>query len=567
MKVRRLGVAFLWVALAVWLSAAERAPESAVDAFDLVLVGGTVYDGSGEPPRVADVGIRGGRIEAVGDLSADRAGRRLDVRGLAVAPGFINMLSWATESLLADGRSLGDLCQGVTLEVMGEGSSMGPLNPEMKELTLRDQGEFRYEIPWTTRGEYLEYRERRGGSTTVASFVGASTVREHVLGQANRPPAAEELRQMQALVAQAMEEGALGVGAALIYTPGCFASTGELTALARTVAKYDGMFVCHLRSEAGRFLESIGEIVRIARESGARAEIYHLKAAGRAHWPKLEAAVQIIEEARANGVRLAADMYTYPAGATGLDACMPPWVREGGYEAWRARLLDPETRRQVAREMAQAGAGWENFFLAAGSPENIRFVGFKNPALRPLIGRTLAEVAAARGKPPEETVIDLVVEDGSRVEAVYFLMSEDNVRRQIRLPWVSFGSDAESSAIEGPYLQSSVHPRAYGNFARLLGRYVREEQLIPLAEAVRRLTALPADNLRLRDRGRIQPGCWADLAVFDPARVRDLATYETPRRLAEGMVHVFVNGVQVLANGQHTGATPGRFVRGPGYRP
>ena len=564
---RRLGATVFLVALLAWLPAAENAPGSATAAFDLVLAGGTVFDGSGQPPRVADVGIRNGRIEAVGDLSVDRTSRRLDVRGLAVAPGFINMLSWATESLLADGRSLSDICQGVTLEVMGEGDSMGPLTPDMKAETLRNQSGFKYDMPWNTLGEYLEYLERRGVSTNVASFVGASTVREGVVGLDNRPPTPEELGQMQALVARAMEEGALGVGAALIYTPGCFASTGELTALARTAAKYDGMFICHLRSEAGQFLEGVGEIVRIARDSGARAEIYHLKAAGAANWPKLEAAVQIIEEARASGVRLTADMYAYTAGATGLDACMPPWVREGGYERWRERLLDPAIRLRVMREMVQPGAGWENFFVAAGSAEHIRFVGFKNPALRPLIGRTLAEVAAGRGQSPEETVIDLVVEDGSRVEAIYFLMSEDNVRRQIRLPWVSFCSDAESAPAEGPQLQSSVHPRAYGNFARLLGRYVREERLIPLEEAVRRLTALPAENLRLPDRGRIRPGFWADLAVFDPARVRDLATYEKPRQLAEGMVHVFVNGVQVLADGRHTGATPGRFVRGTGYRP
>lgn len=564
---------FSWVALIILaaaglgLGAAGHPPDAGEALFDLILAGGTVYDGSGEPPRVLDVGVRAGRIEAVGDLSVDRASRRLDVRGLAVAPGFINMLSWATESLLADGRSMSDICQGVTLEVMGEGSSMGPLTAPMKERTLRDQTEYKYEIPWTTLGEYLEYLERRGVSTNVASFVGAATVREGVVGLDDRPPTSEELGQMQALVARAMEEGALGVGAALIYTPGCFASTGELTALARTAAKYDGMFICHLRSEAGRFLEGVGEIVRIARESGVRAEIYHLKAAGASNWPKLEAAVQIIEEARTSGVRLTADMYAYTAGATGLDACMPPWVREGGYERWRERLLDPATRRRVMREMVQPGAGWENFFVAAGSAEHIRFVGFKNPSLRPLIGQTLAAVAAARGQSPEETVIDLVIEDGSRVEAIYFLMSEDNVRQQIRLPWVSFCSDAESAPAEGPQLQSSVHPRAYGNFARLLGRYVREERLIPLEEAVRRLTALPAENLRLPDRGRVKPGYWADLAVFDPARVRDLATYEKPRQLADGMVHVFVNGVQVIADGRHTGATPGRFVRGPGYRP
>jgi N-acyl-D-amino-acid deacylase len=490
----------------------------------------------------------------------------IDAAGLAVAPGFINMLSWATESLIADGRSQSDIRQGVTLEVFGEGWSMGPLNEAMRREMLERQGDIKYEIPWTTLGEYLEYLVRRGVSTNVASFVGATTVRIHVLGYENRPPTPEEMERMRQLVRQAMEEGALGVGSSLIYAPAFYASTEELIELCKVAAEYGGMYISHIRSEGNRLLEAIDELIRIAREAKIPAEIYHLKAAGRANWPKLDEAIRRIEAARAQGLRITANMYPYTAGATGLDAAMPPWVQEGGHRAWIERLKNPAIRQRVTREMRTPTDRWENLYLMAGSPENVLLVGFKNEALKPLTGKTLAEVARLRGRSPEDTIIDLVIEDDSRVGAVYFLMSEENVRKQIALPWMSFGSDAESLAPEGVFLKANPHPRAYGTFARVLGRYVREEKIIPLEEAIRRMTSLPAENLKLDRRGRLKVGYFADVVVFDPAKVQDHATYERPHQYATGVIHVFVNGVPVLRNGEHTGATPGRVVRGPGYK-
>jgi N-acyl-D-amino-acid deacylase len=535
--------------------------------YDVVIRGGTVYDGSGGAPFAGDVAIRGDSVAAV-----DTAGRRglrgrreVDARGLAVAPGFVNMLSWATESLLHDGKAQSDVRQGVTLEVFGEGSSMGPLNDAMKRQMVEEQADVKFPVTWTTLGEYLETLERKGVSVNVASFVGATTVRVHELGYADRAPTPEELSRMQALVRRAMEEGALGVGSSLIYAPAFYAKTDELVALMKAAAPYRGMYISHMRSEGNRFLESIDELLTIARESGAPAEIYHLKAAGQANWPKMARAIAKVDSARAAGARITADMYTYVAGATGLDAAMPPWVQEGGYQAWARRLRDPATRERVAREMRTPTDAWENLYLATGSPERVVLVGFKADSLKRYTGKTLAEVARLRGTSPEETAMDLVVRDGSRVGTVYFLMSEDNVRRQVRLPWMSFGSDAEALAPEGAFLESNPHPRAYGNFARVLGRYVRDEKLVPLEEAVRRLTSLPATNLGLRRRGMLRPGFHADVAVFDPARVQDHATFERPHQYSTGMVHVFVNGTQVLRDGEHTGATPGRVVRGPGW--
>ncbi len=534
--------------------------------YDVVLRGGTVYDGSGGPPRVTDVGLRVDRVAAIGDLAGATAGLELDVRGLAVAPGFINMLSWATDSLILDGRSESEIRQGVTLEVFGEGVSYGPVNDRVRTfLTEQLPPEFHYDVTWTTLGEYLEHLVSRGVSTNVASFVGATTLRIHAIGFDDRPPTAEELEAMRGLARHAMEEGALGVGSSLIYAPAFYAKTDELIELARIAAAYDGMYISHLRSEGDRLLEGVDELIRIARQSGARAEIYHLKAAGEANWPKLDAAIAAIERARAEGLAITADMYTYTAGATGLDAAMPPWVQEGGFEAWSERLRDPAVRRRVAAEMSAPGDGWENLMHAAGA-DGMLLVSFRNASLRHLRGRTLAAVARERGRTPAETAMDLVVEDGSRVGTVYFLMSEENVRRQIGLPWVSFGSDEASQAPEPPFLEFSPHPRAYGTFARLLGRYVRDERLIPLEEAIRRLTSLPAENLRLRDRGLLAAGRFADVVVFDPAAVADHATYEDPHRYAAGMLHVFVNGTAVLRDGEHTGATPGRVVRGPGWR-
>jgi N-acyl-D-amino-acid deacylase len=532
---------------------------------DVVLRGGTIYDGSGGPPVVGDVAIDGERIVGVGDLGRVRGTRELDVAGLAVAPGFINMLSWATESLIEDGRSLSDIVQGVTLEVFGEGWSEGPLTEAMRAEVVENQADIKYDVTWTTLGDYLEHLVERGVSTNVASFVGATTVRIHELGYEDRPPTPEELARMQDLVRAAMAEGALGVGSSLIYAPAFYAETDELVALAAAAGESGGLYISHMRSEGNRLLEAVDELVTISREAGVPAEIYHLKAAGEANWGKLGEVIAKVEAARAEGLAITADMYNYTAGATGLDAAMPPWVQEGGHDAWVERLKDPAVRARVIADMRTPTDEWENLMLAAGSPDKVLLVGFKNDALKPLTGKTLAEVAAARGVSPEDAAIDLVIEDDSRVGTVYFLMSEDNVRRQVALPWVSFGSDAGSEAPEGVFLKSNPHPRGYGNFARLLGRYVRDEKLVPLAAAIRRLTSLPATNLKLRDRGRLVPGHFADLAVFDPAAIQDHATFDKPHQLATGMVHVFVNGVQVLADGEHTGAKPGQVVRGPGW--
>jgi len=533
--------------------------------YDIVIRHGTVYDGSGAPGVVADLAINGDTVAAIGDLDGARGTVEGEATGLAVAPGFINMLSWATESLLEDGRSQSDIRQGVTLEVFGEGWSMGPLTEAMKQEMVAQQGDITFDVTWTSLGEYLEHLERRGIAPNVASFVGATTVRIHELGYADRPPTPEELDRMEALVRQAMEEGALGVGSSLIYAPAFYAGTPELIALTRVAGSFGGSYISHLRSEGNRLLEAVDEFLTIAREAGVPAEIYHLKAAGQANWPKMDTVIAKIEQARADGLAITADMYTYPAGATGLDASMPPWVQEGGLDAWVQRLQDPRQRARVLREMRTPTDAWENLYLAAGSPERVLLVEFRQDSLKYLTGKTLAEAAALRGTSPEETAIDLVVSDHSRVGTVYFLMSEDNIRTQIQLPWVSFGSDAASLAPEGVFLRSNPHPRAYGNFARVLGTYARDEGLLSLAEAIRRLTSLPAANLNLRRRGRLSPGFFADVVVFDPTTVRDHATFDQPHQYATGVRHVFVNGTPVLTDGEHTGARPGRVVRGPGW--
>jgi N-acyl-D-amino-acid deacylase len=534
--------------------------------YGVVVRNGTLYDGGGNAPFVGDVAINGDVIAAVGKLENARGKIEIDAKGLAVAPGFINMLSWATESLIQDGRSQSDIRQGVTLEIMGEGESMGPLNKAMKKEMLERQGDIKYPVKWTTLGQYLDFLARRGISCNVASFVGATTVRIHEIGYADRPPTSNELERMKRLVRQAMQEGALGVGSSLIYAPAFYAKTGELIALAKVASEFNGMYISHIRSEGTRLLEAADELITISREAKIPAEFYHLKAAGQSNWNKLGALIQKIEAARAGGLRVTADMYTYTAGQTGLDAAMPPWVQEGGYNEWAGRMKQPAIRARLKRDMDTPTDQWENFFVASGSPANILLVGFRNDKLKPLTGKTLAEVAAMRGTSPEETAMDLVIEDGSRVSTVYFLMSEENVRKEIALPWVSFGSDAESSAPEGVFLKSNPHPRAYGNFARLLGKYVRDAKLVSLEEAIRRLTSLPAGNLKLDRRGALRPGYFADVVVFDPATIQDHATYEKPHQYSTGVRHVFVNGVQVLKEGEHTGATPGRVVRGPGWR-
>ena len=536
---------------------------------DVILRGGMIYDGSGSPPYVGDVVIRGDRIVAVGTGGAaggSQAKLEIDASGLAIAPGFINMLSWAPDSLIQDGNSQADIRQGVTLEVFGEGMSYGPLNGAMKKEMAARQGDIKYDIKWTTLGQFLEYLERKGVSPNIASLVGATTVRIHELGFADRPPTPQELRRMQELVAEAMEEGAMGVGSSLIYAPAFYADTDELIALCKVAAAYDGLYTSHMRSEGNRLIEGVEEILTVARASGVRTEIYHLKAAGQSNWPKMDQVIAMVEAARAEGILITADMYNYIAGATGLSASMPPWVQEGGHDEWVKRLKDPAIRARVMKEMTTPTDEWENLFHAAGSADNLLLVGFKSEKLKPLTGKTLAEVAKMRGKSPEETAIDLVIEDDSRVGTVYFLMSEDNVKKQIALPWVSFCSDAGSPATEGVFLKSNPHPRAYGNFARLLGKYVRDEKIITLQEAVRRLTSLSAENLRIRDRGSLKPGYFADVVIFDPATIQDHATFEKPHQYATGMVHVFVNGEQVLRDGEHTGARPGRVVRGPGWK-
>ena len=524
---------------------------------DLLIRGGAVYDGRGRAPFDGDVAISGDTIAAVGQLEDWHGRDEIDARGLAVAPGFVNMLSWATESLLEDGRAQSDVRQGVTLEVMGEGFSMGPLTDTMKEEVVA-QSLLGHPVEWTTLGEYLEHLERRGVAPNIASFVGSATVREHELGAEDRPPTDAELARMQQLVADAMREGAVGLAAALIYAPAFYAQTDELIALARPA----GMYITHLRSEGDALLEALDEFVTIVRTAGVRGEIYHLKVAGRANWHKLADLIAHLEAEQRAGLPVTADMYTYTAGATGLDGAMPPWVQEGGYEAWRARLQDPGVRARVAAEMQAPTDRWENMFELAGA-ENMKLLAFKNEQLRPHTGKTLAQVAAERGTSPVETAMDLVVEDGTRVGVAYFTMSEDNLRREIALPWVSFCSDSDAPSAEGRFLQWSNHPRAYGTFARLLGRYVRDEQVIPLEEAVRRLTSLPAGNLRLQRRGLLEADYYADVVVFDPDRIEDHATYDEPHQYATGVLHVAVNGRLVLRDGEHTGTLPGRVVRGP----
>jgi len=546
------------VALCLSASTAISAPQ-----YDLVIRGGEIYDGSGGAPVGGEVAVKGQRIVCVGACPG-AAKKTVDATGKAVSPGFINMLSWSTESLIQDGRALSELKQGVTLQVMGEGDSMGPLSPEMKRLALQRQGDIKYPIGWTSLDEYLRFLETKGVSVNVASFIGAATARIHVLGEGDVDPTPEQLAQMRALVVKAMEDGAMGVGSSLIYAPGSYAETDELVALVTEAGRCGGMYISHMRSEGNRLEEAVAELIDISRRSGAPAEIYHLKASGKPNWGKLDSVLKQIETARADGLRITADMYTYPAGSTGLDAAMPTWVQAGGVEQWIARLKDPATRAKVKAEMIGEPVGFENLQRHAGA-EGTLLVGFKNPKLKPLTGKTLAQVAQERGVSPQDAAIDLVIEDGSRVQVVYFLMDETNVARQTALPWMSFGSDAEGQAPEGPFLLSSTHPRAYGNFSRLLAKYVRDEKRLTLSEAVRKLAALPAHNLGLHDRGMLKVGNYADIVVFDPATIQDHATFEKPQQFSTGVSEVVVNGQLALANGEPTAARPGQVVRGRGW--
>ena len=552
------------LALAAVLLAATAAQATSPPAYDVLIRNAQIYDGSGGAPFKGEVAIAEDRIAYVGPKAPESARTVIDAGGKAVSPGFINMLSWATDSLIADPRGLSDLKQGVTLEVMGEGSSMGPLSPQMKRLETQRMGDIKYDIAWTSLDEYLTWLTKRGTALNVASFVGAATVREHVLGEGDVDPTPQQLAAMRKLVVEAMQDGALGVGSSLIYAPASYAETPELVALASEAGRCGGIYISHMRSEADRLLEAIDELIDISRQSGAPAEIYHLKQAGKGNWDKLDPAIARIEAARAAGHRITADMYTYTAGSTGLDAAMPPWVQAGGVESWTQRLKDPTTRAKVIAEMRQDKPAFENLYRHAGA-EGTLLVGFKNPALKGLTGKTLAQVAKDRGVSPEDAAIDLVIEDGSRVQVVYFLMSEQNVARQTALPWMSFGSDASAQAPEGVFLKSSTHPRAYGNFARLLGKYVREEKTTSLADAVRRLSAFPAQNLGLKERGMLKAGYYADVVVFDPATIGDVGTYEQPKQFAVGVSDVFVNGRQALKDGEPTGQLAGQVARGRGW--
>jgi N-acyl-D-amino-acid deacylase len=552
--------------LALWVIAvAQSQPRQSSQplSFDIIIKGGTVFDGTGRPPRRADVGILKDRIAVIGNLSRANARSVVDAKGLAVAPGFINMLAHSESSLIVDPRSLSELKQGVTTQIFGE-FSMGPLNDQMKQRMRGTQGDVKYEIEWTTLSEYLNYLEKRGISQNVASFIGAVTIRENVIGLEDKPPTPAQLDEMRELVRREMEAGALGITTALIYPPAFFAKTDELIELCKVAAKYRGKYTTHMRSEGNQLLEAVQETLRISREAGLPAEIYHLKASGESNWPKMDQVIKMIEDARRKGLKITANMYTYPAGGTGLDASMPPWVWDGGREAGYKRLQDPATRQKIAEAIRTPSNDWENLYMLAGSPDRLLLASFRTEKLKPLAGKTLAEVAKMRGKDPVETIMDLVLEDRSRIGTIYFLMSEENIKKQIRLPWVSFGSDAASIAPEGNVLRSSAHPRAYGNFARLLGKYVRDEKVISLTEAIRRLTGLPATNLELDHRGFLKPGMFADVVVFDPRTIADRATFENPHQLSVGVKDVFVNGVQVLKDGEHTGTKPGRALWGPG---
>src|SRR3989440_839655 len=532
--------------------------------FDIIIKDGTVYDGSGAEPKQADVVIRGDRIVGIGDFKAAKAKAVIDAQGLAVAPGFINMLSWSTVSLIHDGRSQSEIRQGVTTEIMGEGESMGPVNDRVREHMIRQQIDIKYDIKWNTLAEYLQYLQKRGVSCNVASFIGATTIRENVIGFEDQQPTPRQMDEMRELVRKEMEAGALGIGSALIYPPAFYAKTEELIELCKVAAKYQGKYISHMRSEGNRLLEAFDELLHISREAHIPAELYHIKALGQKNWGKMDTLLARIEAARKKGLPVRANMYTYIAGGTGLDACLPPWTQDGGYPELLKRLRDPEIRKKIAAEVKVDSDKWENLYLGAGSPDRIILADFTAEKLKPFSNKSLAEVAKMRGKDPIETIMDLLVENEKPIGATYFLMSEENVKKEIAKPWISFGSDEASQAPEGVFLKSTPHPRAYGTFARVLGKYSRDEKLVTLPEATRRLSALPATNLGLDHRGFLKEGMFADVVVFDPVTIADHATFENPAQYATGMKNVFVNGREVLKDGEHTGAKPGRALYGPG---
>jgi len=537
---------------------------SSKQEYDTIIRNGMIYDGNGGEPFKGDIGINADTIAFIGDLSKASAKNEVDAKGNAVAPGFINMMGHSEESLIQDGRGQSDIKQGVTTEIFTE-FSMGPLNPKMKMMQKEGQGDIKYEVEWNTLGEYMNFLEKKGISPNIASFVGTGAVRMYVIGEDNVAPTPSQLDSMKLLIRQAMEEGALGVTNALIYPVDFFAKTDELIALSKEAAKYGGMYTSHMRSEGNKLLEAVEELITISKEAGIPAEIFHLKAGGKNNWIKMDSVIRRVERARREGQAITADMYTYVAGATGMTSAFPPTLQDGGFGKLRERLMDPKIRKEMVKAMNTDATDWENLYYGAGGAEHVLLLGFKQDSLKKFTGKTLAEVAKIRGTSPEETAMDLIVQDSTRVGVAYFLMSEENVRKQVSLPWVSFGSDEGSYTTEGVFLKSNAHPRAYGNFARVLGKYSRDEKLMPLQEAIRKLAKLPADNLKLQKRGELKVGYYADIVIFDPSKVKDNATFEKPHQYSEGMIHVFVNGVQVLKDDEHTGAKPGRFVKGPGF--
>lgn len=524
--------------------------------YDIIIKNAQILDGSGKPGYSGDIAINADTIAAVGNIENAVGKQEIDATGLSVAPGFINMLSWANISLLEDGRSQGDIRQGVTLEVLGEGSSMGPLSESMRKEMKESQGDIKYDIPWTSLGEYLNHLETKGISTNVASFVGNATLRQHVIGIEKRLPTAEEMAQMKKLLRQGMEEGAVGLSTSLIYVPSGHAETEEIIELAKIVAEYDGMYVSHIRDEEGGLLEAVDELISIAEAAKLPAEIYHFKASGNANWQLLDSAITLVENARKKGLAITTDMYMYNASSTGLNVVLPAWAKEGGHSSTMRLMENQAKRKQMMNEI--------DFHVP---PEKILMVGFRNKAMRKYIGKTLADVANERKKSPNETLVDLIYEDDSRIQVVYFSMYEENIKKKLKLPYMSICSDAGSYTNEGVFLEQSTHPRAYGSFARLLGHFVREEKVIPLEEAIHKLTSLPATNLKLNKRGALKEGYFADVVIFDATTITDNATFEKPHQYATGMQHVFVNGGHVLKDGEHTGTSSGRFVKGPGWKP
>lgn len=534
--------------------------------YETIIRNGMIYEGNGGEPYKADIAINADTIAFIGDLKNESAKNEIDAKGMAIAPGFINMLSWSNESLIEDGRSQSEIRQGVTLEVMGEGESMGPLNAKMKRQMQNGETDIKYKVEWNTLGEYLDWLQKKGITCNIASFVGATTVREFVVGEDDRNPTPAEMDSMKLLVKQAMEEGAMGVGSSLIYPPAFFAKTNELVELCKEASRYNGMYISHIRNEGNKLFEAVDELMTIARQADIAAEIYHFKAAGKDNWWKIDSLIKIIDKARANGLKITADMYTYNASATGLTAAFPPSLQDGGFDSLWHRLQRPAVREQMKKLMNTNTQEWENTYYGAGGAKGVLLLAFKKDSLRKYIGKTLDEVAKIRGTTPEETAMNLIVEDSTRIGVSYFSMDSNNIKKEIAIPWMSFCSDESSQAPEGVFLKTNPHPRAYGSFIRVLGKFSRDEKIIPLQEAVRKLSKLPATNLKLQKRGELKVGNYADIVIFDPNKVKDDATFAKPHQYAEGVMHVFVNGVQVLKDGEHTGARPGRFLKGPGYK-